>query len=154
MSNTIAATITNDELDQFIDYCCSFYDKNGKDPVYPIAFKEEIEVAVSKYIVECDGDEDWPTWGGGDSMDREGVRRHIESQWSDEPKFSERDIKNFFDRVNGYIKRGEVTHLTYEDFVREPVLMKPFRPDSYQHNDTAQAEADEKLASLVASLKH
>lgn len=132
MSNSIASTITETELNKFIDYCCSFYDKRGDSPVYPIAFKEEIEAAVSKYIVQCDGDEDWPTWGGGDSMDREGVRNHIESNWSDEPQFSERDIREFFDRVNGYIKRGEITHLTYEDLVREPVPMKPFIPSTYR----------------------
>jgi hypothetical protein len=148
-STAISAT----ELERFADYCASFYDKYGDDPIYPIATRAEIDAAIPEYLELCDSDGDeWPTWGGGDSMDREGVRNIIESKWSDEPQFSEKDVREFFDRINHYIRRGEITHLTFEDFVREPTAMQSFRPDTYQKNDVWQAEAEERLAMVVASI--
>lgn len=149
MSNTAPK---QDELERFADYCASFYDKHGEDPIYPIATRDEIEAAIPEYLDLCNGDDEWPTWGGGDSMDREGVRSIIEAKWDTEPQFSERDIKDFLDRVNHYIRRGEVTHLTFEDLLREPVAMETWRPDTYQANDVWQAKAEERLAMAVASI--
>ena len=68
------------------------------------------------------------------------------ASWSDGPQCSERDIKDFLDRVNSHIKRGEVTHLTFEDLTN-----KQGRPATYQENELHRKRAIKKLKDMVES---
>lgn len=70
------------DINEFVDYVNDFY---GKEGIYADQFKnngftkEEIKVAVSKYISDIDKrDDDNFTWGGGDSVDRERVRQYLQ----------------------------------------------------------------------------
>ena len=62
------------EVDYFHAYVESFYG-NVPDAIYPIgATYEMIVAATGKYIDSLCVEPDSPTWGGGDSIDRERVR--------------------------------------------------------------------------------
>ena len=58
---------------EFVDYCCSFYDKNDPDPVYPIATRAEIEDAVVWYLTA--GVQKWEV--NFDSIDREAIGNYL-----------------------------------------------------------------------------
>ena len=60
------------EKSNFISYVDSFY--NAKSGIYPIKglTLKMIVAAVYDYYHECD--DNWSTWGGVDSLDRERVR--------------------------------------------------------------------------------
>lgn len=65
-------------IQEFIDYCYSFY--NTDDGLYPIAgcTKERLSAAYGQYrktlISAAKLNHPRYTWGGGDSVDRERVR--------------------------------------------------------------------------------
>jgi len=62
---------------EFLDYCESFYSPNHPDPLYPIdgLTREELALATLNYLDVCESAGDnYPNWGGGDTLDRERVR--------------------------------------------------------------------------------
>ena len=56
------------DVNNFINYCRSFYDLDHDNAVYPFATKEEIVLAVSQHLKTLQFD------FLGDSLDRETVR--------------------------------------------------------------------------------
>lgn len=63
--------IDNLEILDFVEYVDSFYNPvNGIFPIKGVTIKKITE-AIKIYIVQLDAK---PTWGGGDSADREFVR--------------------------------------------------------------------------------
>jgi hypothetical protein len=66
------------KIDEFIDYVYSFY--NVVDGIYPIkgCTKHKINLSTQHYLGQCSEDGDLqtgiPSWGDGDSLDRERVR--------------------------------------------------------------------------------
>ena len=58
---------------EFVDYCCSFYDKNAPEAVYPIATRAEIEDAVVWYLTA--GVQKWEV--NFDSIDREAIGNYL-----------------------------------------------------------------------------
>jgi hypothetical protein len=60
-------------LNDFTDYCRSFYDANRPDAVYPFASEAEIRAAVLAHMT----DPEPPIPFTGDSIDREAVRDRV-----------------------------------------------------------------------------
>ena len=74
-----SSTELNDMLTNFVEYVDSFYGVN--DPLYPLVkdgqplSKVDILGATEKYLGNCsDPNQEYCTWGDGDSLDRERVR--------------------------------------------------------------------------------
>ena len=79
MNSGTTSTELNDMLTNFVEYVDSFYGVN--DPLYPLVkdgnplSKVDILGATEKYLGNCsDPDQEYCTWGDGDSLDRERVR--------------------------------------------------------------------------------
>ena len=79
MNSGTYSTELNDMLTNFVEYVDSFYGVN--DPLYPLIkdgnplSKVDILGATEKYLGNCsDPDQEYVTWGDGDSLDRERVR--------------------------------------------------------------------------------
>ena len=79
MNSGTYSTELNDMLTNFVEYVDSFYGVN--DPLYPLIkegkplSKVDILGATEKYLGNCsDPDQEYCTWGDGDSLDRERVR--------------------------------------------------------------------------------
>ena len=79
MNSGTYSTELNDMLTNFVEYVDSFYGVN--DPLYPLVkegkplSKVDILGATEKYLGNCsDPDQEYVTWGDGDSLDRERVR--------------------------------------------------------------------------------
>ena len=79
MNSGTTSTELNDMLTNFVEYVDSFYGVN--DPLYPLVkegkplSKVDILGATEKYLGNCsDPDQEYVTWGDGDSLDRERVR--------------------------------------------------------------------------------
>ena len=79
MNSGTSSTELNDMLTNFVEYVDSFYGVN--DPLYPLIkegkplSKVDILGATEKYLGNCsDPDQEYCTWGDGDSLDRERVR--------------------------------------------------------------------------------
>ena len=79
MNSGTSSTELNDMLTNFVEYVDSFYGVN--DPLYPLVkdgqplSKVDILGATEKYLGNCsDPDQEYCTWGDGDSLDRERVR--------------------------------------------------------------------------------
>ena len=79
MNSGTTSTELNDILSNFVEYVDSFYGVN--DPLYPLIkegkplSKVDILGATEKYLGNCsDPDQEYVTWGDGDSLDRERVR--------------------------------------------------------------------------------
>ena len=79
MNSGTSSTELNDMLTNFVEYVDSFYGVN--DPLYPLVkdgkplSKVDILVATEKYLGNCsDPNQEYCTWGDGDSLDRERVR--------------------------------------------------------------------------------
>ena len=79
MNSGTSSTELNDMLRNFVEYVDSFYGVN--DPLYPLVkdgqplSKVDILGATEKYLGNCsDPDQEYCTWGDGDSLDRERVR--------------------------------------------------------------------------------
>ena len=79
MNSGTTSTELNDMLTNFVDYVDSFYGQN--DPLYPLVkdgkplSKVDILGATEKYLGNCsDPNQEYCTWGDGDSLDRERVR--------------------------------------------------------------------------------
>jgi len=79
MNSGTTSTELNDILSNFVEYVDSFYGVN--DPLYPLVkdgqslSKVDILGATEKYLGNCsDPDQEYCTWGDGDSLDRERVR--------------------------------------------------------------------------------
>ena len=95
MNSGTSSTELNDMLRNFVEYVDSFYGVN--DPLYPLVkdgqplSKVDILGATEKYLGNCsDPDQEYCTWGDGDSLDRERVRdilldefgyKHKEGTW-------------------------------------------------------------------------
>ena len=65
---------------EFLDYCEMFYSPNDPDPLYPIdgLTREELALATLNYLDVCESSgDDYPNWGGGDTLDRERVREFV-----------------------------------------------------------------------------
>ena len=65
---------------EFLDYCESFYSPNDPDPLYPIdgLTRAELALATLNYLDLCESTgENYPNWGGGDTLDRERVREFV-----------------------------------------------------------------------------
>ena len=80
--STISSTYLNDMLTDFVDYVYSFYG-DKKDALYPLfnvdtdkqVDKVDILGAVYDYLHEITRrNDEYFTWGDGDSLDRERVR--------------------------------------------------------------------------------
>ena len=70
---------------EFLDYCESFYSPNDPAPLYPIygLTREELALATLNYLDLCESAGDnYPNWGGGDTLDRERVREFVISRRS------------------------------------------------------------------------
>ena len=68
---------------EFLDYCMSFY--NPYNGLYPIdgLTREELALATLNYLDLCESAGDnYPNWGGGDTLDRERVREFVISRRS------------------------------------------------------------------------
>ena len=68
---------------EFLDYCMSFY--NPYNGLYPIdgLTREELALATLNYLDVCESAGDnYPNWGGGDTLDRERVREFVISRRS------------------------------------------------------------------------
>ena len=68
---------------EFLDYCESFYSPNHPDPLYPIdgLTREELALATLNYLDLCESAGDnYPNWGGGDTLDRERVKEFVISR--------------------------------------------------------------------------
>ena len=66
---------------EFLDYCMSFY--NPYNGLYPIdgLTREELALATLNYLDVCESAGDnYPNWGGGDTLDRERVREFVISR--------------------------------------------------------------------------
>ena len=79
MNSGTPSTELNDILSNFVEYVDSFYGVN--DPLYPLVkdgqplSKVDILGATEKYLGNCsDPNQEYCTWGDGDSLDRERVR--------------------------------------------------------------------------------
>ena len=79
MNSGTTSTELNDILSNFVEYVDSFYGVN--DPLYPLVkdgnplSKVDILGATEKYLGNCsDPNQEYCTWGDGDSLDRERVR--------------------------------------------------------------------------------
>ena len=79
MNSGTSSTELNDMLRNFVEYVDSFYGVN--DPLYPLVkegkplSKVDILGATEKYLGNCsDPNQEYCTWGDGDSLDRERVR--------------------------------------------------------------------------------
>ena len=79
MNSGTYSTELNDMLTNFVEYVDSFYGVN--DPLYPLVkdgqplSKVDILGATEKYLGNCsDPNQEYCTWGDGDSLDRERVR--------------------------------------------------------------------------------
>ena len=79
MNSGTTSTELNDMLTNFVEYVDSFYGVN--DPLYPLVkdgnplSKVDILGATEKYLGNCsDPNQEYCTWGDGDSLDRERVR--------------------------------------------------------------------------------
>ena len=79
MNSGTSSTELNDMLTNFVEYVDSFYGVN--DPLYPLVkdgqplSKVDILGATEKYLGNCsDPNQEYCTWGDGDSLDRERVR--------------------------------------------------------------------------------
>ena len=81
MNSGTTSTELNDMLTNFVDYVDSFYGVN--DPLYPMMSRETkqplnkhaILCATENYLSMCsDDNNEYCTWGDGDSLDRERVR--------------------------------------------------------------------------------
>ena len=79
MNSGTSSTELNDILSNFVEYVDSFYGVN--DPLYPLVkdgkslSKVDIHGATEMYLGNCsDPDQEYCTWGDGDSLDRERVR--------------------------------------------------------------------------------
>ena len=79
MNSGTSSTELNDMLTNFVEYVDSFYGVN--DPLYPLIkegkplSKVDILGATEKYLGNCsDPNQEYCTWGDGDSLDRERVR--------------------------------------------------------------------------------
>ena len=79
MNSGTYSTELNDMLTNFVEYVDSFYGVN--DPLYPLIkegkplSKVDILGATEKYLGNCsDPNQEYCTWGDGDSLDRERVR--------------------------------------------------------------------------------
>ena len=69
-----------------VEYCMGFYGPSGPSTMSPVPTLQEVEAGVSEHIAQCRSDDEWPVWGGGDSMDRERVRSIIDTiRASDDP---------------------------------------------------------------------
>ena len=65
---------------EFLDYCEMFYSPNDPDPLYPIdgLTRAELALATLNYLDLCESTgEDYPNWGGCDTLDRERVREFV-----------------------------------------------------------------------------
>ena len=65
---------------EFLDYCESFYLPSHPDVLYPIngLTREELALATLNYLDLCESTGDnYPNWGGGDTLDRERVREFV-----------------------------------------------------------------------------
>lgn len=65
---------TADEIRKFAAYCARFY--LGPDAVYPLA-----GLTIEALTEACTRRASHPTWGFGDSIDREAVRRDLEDRY-------------------------------------------------------------------------
>ena len=72
--STISSTYLNDQLTEFTDYVWSFY--GADDAVYPMGLKKvDLLSAIYDYLHEIGKrNDEYFTWGDGDSLDRERVR--------------------------------------------------------------------------------
>ncbi len=80
-SVAVSKTISGNEINLFIDYCYGFYGKGGTyaDELNGGLTKAQVKTAVMKYLDQLDSN---PTWGGGDSLDRERVRLIFDKNYS------------------------------------------------------------------------
>ena len=77
----VTKSVSADDINEFISYCNKFYGKAGiyKDQLNGGFSVTEIKKAVLKYLKDLDEN---PTWGDGDSLDRERVRQILQPSYS------------------------------------------------------------------------
>ena len=83
--NPIEYSKTMHNFKEFLDYCESFYSPSHPDVLYPIdgLTREELALATLNYLDVCESAGDnYPNWGGGDTLDRERVREFVISRRS------------------------------------------------------------------------
>jgi len=76
----VSKKITTQEINDFVDYVEGFYGKKGfyADELDGGFTKKQIKDAVNKYLKDLDRN---PTWGDGDSTDRERVRQYLQPEY-------------------------------------------------------------------------
>lgn len=76
----VSKKITTQEINEFVDYVEGFYGKKGlyADELDGGFTKKQIKDAVNKYLKDLDRN---PTWGDGDSIDRERVRQYLQPEY-------------------------------------------------------------------------
>ena len=117
----VSKNITPNDINNFVSYCNEFYGKNG---VYAKELNggfsgKEIQIAVLKYLDELGKQ---PTWGDGDSLDREGVRKILQPSYKFEKGGSVQEERF----VDFYQTQGGLKFKTEEEAKGFIKTTKPF----------------------------
>ena len=115
----VTKSVSADDINEFISYCNKFYGKAGiyKDQLKGGFSVTEIKRAVLKYLKDLDEN---PTWGDGDSLDRERVRQILQPSYS----LLAKGGKLYADGGNtpaslDDLKKGDRIHITFDSSIKK-----------------------------------
>jgi hypothetical protein len=127
----VSKKITTQEINDFVDYVEGFYGKKGlyADELDGGFTKKQIKDAVNKYLKDLDRN---PTWGDGDSIDRERVRQYLQPEYmlfakgGETPKVENVELSKFHKNIMGTLSFDmKLSNMRKtQDFIVYPVSEK------------------------------
>jgi hypothetical protein len=119
----VTKSVSADDINEFISYCNKFYGKAGiyKRDLNGGFSVTEIKKAVLKYLKDLDEN---PTWGDGDSLDRERVRQILQPSYISPVSLLAKGGKMYADNGNtpaslDDLKKGDRIHITFDSSIKK-----------------------------------